>query len=198
MKSQIFNKFNKRTAIFSSIAILILLVMLLDSLFFSPLFQSIHKLNDTLSLKSELLAKYRSNIGNKKLYEKTLDELNSFYSTLEPFFFLCKTEDLAQANLQEFIKSVARKNGIIVSRSSSKKGKLITEKPFLMLIHAKVEINDVDKMSKIQSLLYNIEYENEKLIFVDDLKLRSSGFDISRGVSATITLSTIARLDTKT
>ena len=66
--------------------------------------------------------------------------------------------------LQEIIKSVTRKNGIIVSRSSSKQGKLITENPFLMLIHAKVEINDVDKMSKIQSFLYNIEYENEKLI----------------------------------
>ena len=99
--------------------------------------------------------------------------------------------------MQEFIKSVARKNGILVSRSSSKKGKVITDKPSLMLIHAKVEINDVDKMAKIQSFLYNIEYENEKLIFVDELKLRSSGFDISIGVSATITLSTIAKLETK-
>lgn len=198
MKSQLFNKLNKRTIIFSGIAILILLVILLDLLFFSPLFHSIRELDDKLSMKSELIAKYRSNIRNRKLYEKTLDELSSSYSSLEKFFFLCKTEDLAQANLQEFIKSVARKNGIIVSRSSSKQGKLITENPFLMLIHAKVEINDVDKMSKIQSFLYNIEYENEKLIFVDDLKLRSSGFDISRGISATITLSTIAKLDTKT
>ncbi|KAA3608407.1 MAG: hypothetical protein D8M57_09410 [Candidatus Scalindua sp. AMX11] len=198
MKNQIFNKFNKRTTIFSSIAIFILLMLLLDSLFFRPLFHSIQKLDDTLSMKSELLEKYRSNIGNKELYQKTLDEMRSSYSSLEKYFFLCKTEDLAQANLQEFIKSVARRNGIIVSRSSSKKGKLITDKPFLMLIHAKVEINDVDKMAKIQSFLYNIEYENEKVIFVDDLKLRSSGFDISRGVSATITLSTIAKLDTKT
>ncbi len=198
MKNLLFNKFNKRTLIFSGVAIFIVLVILLDSLFFSPLFHSIRELDNKLSMKSELLEKYRSNIQNKDLYQKRLEELRTSYSSLEKYFFLCKTEDLAQAKLQEFIKSVARKNGIIVSRSSSKKGKLITEKPSLMLIHAKVEINDVDKMAKIQSFLYNIEYENEKVIFVDDLRLRSSGFDISRGVSATITLSTIAKLDVKT
>ena len=197
MKNQLVNKFNKRTIVFSGIAIFILMVIILDTLFLSPLFHSIRKLDDTLSMKSNLLEKYRSILGKKELYEKTLEELESSYSTLEKFFFLSKTEDLAQANLQEFIKSVARKNGILVSRSSSKKGKVITDKPSLMLIHAKVEINDVDKMAKIQSFLYNIEYENEKLIFVDELKLRSSGFDISIGVSATITLSTIAKLETK-
>ncbi|MCP5005523.1 MAG: hypothetical protein GY941_16530, partial [Planctomycetes bacterium] len=196
MKIQILSKFNKRTTIFLGIAVLILLVLVLDSLFFSPLLHSIRKLDDKLSSKSELLLKYRSNIGNKKLYQQTLDELKSSYGSLEEYFFLSKTEDLAQAKLQEYIKGVARKNGIIVSRSSSKKGKLITERPHLMLIHAKVEINDVDKMAKIQSFLHNIEYKNEKIIFVDDLKLRSSGFDVSRGVSATITLSTIAKLNT--
>ncbi|MDR4497413.1 MAG: GspMb/PilO family protein [Candidatus Scalindua sp.] len=197
MKNLLLNKFNKRTIIFSGIAIFIVMVIILNSTFLSPLFHSIRKLDDTLSMKSNLLEKYRSLLGKEESYQNTLKELESSYSNLEKFFFLSKTEDLAQANLQEFIKNVARKNGILVSRSSSKKGKLITDKPSLMVIHAKIEINDVDKMEKIQSFLYNIEYENEKLIFVDELKLRSSGFDISTGVSATITLSTIAKLETK-
>ncbi len=198
MIKQFLSKFNTRTIVFSGIAIIILIVIFLDKLFLSPLYHSIKKLDEELSLKNDLLVKYYSNIDMKELYKNTLDEMRVSYNSLENKFFLCKTEDLAQAQLQEFIKNVARRNGIIVSRSSAKKGKIITEEPRLMLIHAKFETNDVDKMEKVQSFLYKIEYENEKLIFIEDLKLRSSGFEISRGVSASITLFTIAKLETKT
>jgi hypothetical protein len=112
--------------------------------------------------------------------------------------FQSKTEDLAQAELQEFVKSVARQNGLIVSRSSAQKGETINDDPHLMLVYAKVEIDDIDRIKKLQKFLNDIEYEKEKLIFVDDLKIRGIGFDTTKGVSTTIKLFTIAELETKT
>jgi hypothetical protein len=104
---------------------------------------------------------------------------------------------LAQAKLQNYIKSVARKNGLIISRSSAQKVEIINDEPHLILVYARVEINDIDKIKKLQKFLYNIEYNNEKLIFVDDLKIKSTGFTTTKGVSATIKLFAIAKLEAK-
>ncbi len=196
MMGQLLNKFNKRTIIFSCIAIVILMVIILDKLSFGSFFQS-NNMDEELSLKKDLLVKYNTVISMKDSYEKKLNELKDSYKSIENRLFQCKTEDLAQAKLQEFIKSVARQNGLIVSRSSAQKGEIISDEPHLMLVYAKVEINDIDKIKKLQEFLYDVEYEKKKLIFIDDLKLRSSGFEISRGVSASITLFTIAKLGTK-
>jgi len=196
MMGQLLNKFNKRTIIFSCIAIVILMVIILDRLSFGSFFQS-NNMDEELSLKKDLLVKYNTVISMKDSYEKKLNELKDSYKSIENRLFQCKTGDLAQAKLQEFIKSVARQNGLIVSRSSAQKGEIISDEPHLMLVYAKVEINDIDKIKKLQEFLYDVEYEKKKLIFIDDLKLRSSGFEISRGVSASITLFTIAKLGTK-
>jgi hypothetical protein len=196
MIDQLLNKFNKRAIIFSCIAMVILMVIVLDRLSFGSFFQS-NNIDEELSLKKDLLMKYNTVISMKDSYEKKLNELKDSYKSIENRLFQCKTGDLAQAELQEFVKSVARKNGLIVSRSSAQKGEIISDEPHLMLVYAKVEINDIDKIKKLQKFLYDIEYEKKKLIFIDDLKLRSSGFEISRGVSASITLFTIAKLETK-
>ncbi len=196
MIGQLLNKFNKRAIIFSCIAMVILMVIVLDRLSFGSFFQS-NNIDEELSIKKDLLMKYNTTISMKDSYEKKLNEWKDSYNSIENRLFQCKTEDLAQAKLQEFVKNVARQNGLIVSRSSTQKGEIINDDPHLMLVYAKVEINDIDKIKKLQIFLYDIEYEKKKLIFIDDLKLRSSGFEISKGVSVSITLFTIAKLETK-
>ncbi len=197
MISQLLNRFNKRTIIFSSIAIVILIVIIFDRLSFSPFFHSIKNIDEELSLKKNLLIKYNTTISMKDSYEKKLNELKDSYKSIENRLFQSKTEDLAQAELQEFVKSVARQNGLIVSRSSAQKGEIISDEPHLMLVYAKVEIDDIDRIKKLQKFLYDIEYEKKKLILVDDLKIRGIGFDTTKGVSTTIKLFTIAELETK-
>ncbi len=196
MMGQLLNKFNKRTIIFSCIAMVILIVIILDRLSFGSFFQS-NNMDEELSLKKDLLVKYNTVISMKDSYEKKLNELKDSYKSIENRLFQCKTGDLAQAKLQEFIKSVARQNGLIVSRSYAQKGEIISDEPHLMLVYAKVDINDIDKIKKLQTFLYDIEYEKKKLIFVDDLKIRGIGFDTTKGVSTTIKLFTIAELETK-
>jgi hypothetical protein len=133
----------------------------------------------------------------KGSYVMKLKELRDSYKSIENRLFQCKTEDLAQAELQEFLKSVARQNGLIVSRSSAQKGEIISDDAHLMLVYAKVEIDDIDRIKKLQKFLYDIEYEKKKFIFIDDLKIRGIGFDTTKGVSTTIKFFTIARIGAK-
>ncbi len=195
--SQLLNRFNKRAIILLSIAIVILIVIVLGRLSFSPFFHSIKNIDEELSLKKDLLIKYDTTISMKDSYKKKLNELKDSYKSIENRLFQCKTENLAQAKLQEFVKSVARQNGLIVSRSSAQKGEIISDDPHLMLVYAKVEIDDIDRIKKLQTFLYDIEYEKKKLIFVDDLKIRGIGFDTTKGITTTIKLFTIAKLETK-
>ncbi len=196
MKQQL-NKLNKRTQIFLSIAVVLLIVIICDRLSFNPFHSTSGSLNDELALKKELFAKYKIAINNKDAYEVQLNRLKEIYNSNEKKFIQSKTEDLAQAKLQDYVKSAARKSGLIISRSSAQKVEIINAKPQLMLVYARVEINDIDKIKKLQKFLYNIEYDSESLVFVDDLKIKSTGFTTTKGVSATIKLSAIAKIETK-
>ena len=196
MMRQQLNNLNKRTVAFLSIAVVLLIVIICDRLAFNPFHNMSGNLNDKLDLKKELFTKYNIAIGKKGAYEAQLAKLKDTYSSYEYKFIQSKTEDLAQAKLQDHVKSVARKSGLIISRSSAQKVENINDKPHLMLVYARVEINDIDKIKKLQKFLYLIEYDSERLVFVDDLKIKSTGFTTTKGVSATIKLSAIAKIET--
>jgi len=199
MISRFFNKLNIRAKVFSCVAIFIIIAIIFDKLFLSSLYQSFKDINYKLSEKNEKLIKYYSVIGKKRLYEKKLEELKVSYNSLEEQFFSSKTEDLALAKLQTFVKNIAKKNGIIVSTSSiARKSEVVTEDPHLILIHTKFEIKDVEKMRKVQSFLYDIEYEAKKHISIDDIKIKESGFGRSKGAYVSITISAIAKIEVNT
>jgi len=197
MMRQQLNKLSKRTLIFLSIAVVLLIVIICDRLSFNLFHNTSGNLNDELALKKELFTKYNAAISMKDAYETQLIKLKDTYNSYEKKFIQSKTEDLAQAELQDIVKSVARKSGLIISRSSAQKVEIINDKPNLMLVYASVEINDIDKIKKLQKFLYNIEYDGETFVFVDDLKIESTGYTTTKGVSAIIKVSAIAKIEAK-
>ena len=198
MIGQLLNKLNKRTKIFLSIAVVILFVVIFDSLSFSPFPHSFRNMDEELSLKKNLLMRYNIAISMKDSYKKKLNELRGSYNSIENKLFQSKTEDLAQAKLQEHVKDLARRSGLIISRSSARKGEIISDDPHLMLVYVRVEITDIDRIKKLQKFLYNIEYDRKRFLFVDDLKIKGVGFDTTKGVSTIIKLFTLAKLEAKT
>jgi hypothetical protein len=198
MMGQLLNKLNKRTKIFLSIAVVILIVVIIDRLSFSPFPHSSDNMDEELSLKKDLLMKYNVAISMKDSYERKLNELKGSDKTIENKLFQSKTEDLAQAELQEYVKNIARQSGLVISRSSAQKGKIISDDPHLVLVYARVEITNIDRIEKLQDFLYNIEYKREKLLFVDDLKIKGVGIDTTKGVSTIIKLFALAKLEAKT
>jgi hypothetical protein len=177
--------------------VVLLIVIICDRLSFNPFHNTSGNLNDELALKKKLFTKYNVAISKKDAYETHLTKSKDTYNSYEKKFIQSKTEDLAQAKLQDYVKSVARKSGLIISRSSAQKVEIINDKPHIILVYARVDVNDIDKIKKLQKFLYNIEYDSEKLVFVDDLKIKSTGFTSTKGVSATIKLSAIAKIEPK-
>lgn len=198
MIGQLLKKLNKRTIILLSIAVVILVVVVFDRLSFLPFPHSLKNTDEGLSLKKDLLMKYNAAINMKDSYEKKLNELRGSYNSIENRLFQSKTEDLAQAKLQGYVKDIARKSGLIISRSSAQKGKIISDDRRLMLVYVRVEITDIDRIKKLQKFLHNIEYDKEKFLFVDDLKIKGVGFDTTKGVSTIIKLFTLAKIEAKT
>ncbi len=192
---QLPKKLNKRTIILLSVVLVIIIVIVFDQFSYSPFRHSFGNLNDELSLKKDLFAKYNIAISMKESYEIQLEELKESYNTLENRLILCKTKDLAQAKLQDYVKKAARQSGLLVTRSSTQKVEIINDDPYLMLVYAKIEIADIDKIVKLQKFLHNIECKTKKLIFVDDLKIKSTGFGTAKGVSSSIKLFAIAKLE---
>ncbi len=195
---QLPKKLNKRTIIFLSIALVLLIAIVIDRTSYSPFHHSFGNLDDELSLKKDLFAKYKIAISMKDSYGVQLEKLKENYNALESRLILCKTDDLAQAKLQDYVKKVARQSGLLVTRSSSQNVEIINDDPHLMLVYARVEIADVDRIVKLQKFLYNIECKNEKLIFIDDIKIKSTGFGTRKGVSSSIKLFAIAKLEAST
>jgi len=193
--TQLTKKLNKRTTVFFSIVLVLLIVIACDRMSFNPFIHSFGDLDDQLSLKKDLFVKYNRAISMKESYEVQLEKLKANYNTLESRLILSKTDDLAQAKLQDYVKKVARQNGLLVTRSSTQKVEIINDKPHLMLVYARIEIADIDKIVKLKKFLYSIECDSEILIFIDDLKIKSTGFDNSKGVSSSIKLFAIARLE---
>ncbi len=192
---QLSKKLNKRTKIFLSIVLALLILIAFERLSFSPFSHSSVNVNDELSLKKELFAKYNLAISMMDSYSVQLGKLTEDYKTLENRLILCKTKDLAQAKLQDYVKKVARQSGLMVTRSSTQKVEIINNDPRLLLVYAKIEIADIDKIVKLQKFLQNIECKIGKLIFIDDLKIKSTGYGNAKGVSSSIKVFAIAKLE---
>ena len=158
MRQQL-NQLNKRALIFLSIAVVLLIVITCDQLSFNPFASSSGSLNEELELKKNLFVKYNAVIGKRELYEKQLLELKDRYSSLDTRFIKSKTEDLAQAQLQDYVKGVARKSGLIISRSSAKNVEILNDDPQLLLVYARVEIKEIDKIKKLQKELNKLNKE---------------------------------------
>ena len=141
--------------------------------------------------------KYYSFAANKKQFESRLDELEQYYAKLQEKFLFEETEELASAKLQEMINNLATKNGLVVSRSTALKKEIINKKPYLIAMSINFEISDLDSSQKLQNFLYDIEYNNDKVLFIDNLRIKTLGLNVVKGATISSTLTAIASIGKK-
>ena len=95
------------------------------------------------------------------------------------------------------INNLATKNGLIVSRSTALKKEIINKKPYLIELSINFELSDLDNSQKLQNFLYDIEYNNDKLLFLDNLKIKTLGLNVVKGATVSSTLTAIASIEKK-
>ncbi len=192
-----FGKFKLRERLLLIIAILVLFYLSIDKIAITPFFKSIHETRDRLETQRKLLKKYHLFAINKKKYEARLSELEQYYMNLEGKFLTEETEELASAKLQEMVNNLAKKNGLVVARSTALKKDVLYKKPYLVALSINIEINDLDGTQKLQNFLYDIEYNSDKLLFIDNLKIKTLGMDVIKGATVSSTLTAIASIGKK-
>lgn len=179
------------------VAIIVIFYMGLDRGVITPFFKSINETKDRLETQKKLLMKYYSFAANKKQYESRLGELEQYYAKLQEKILSEETEELASAKLQEMINNLATKNGLVVSRSTALKKEVINKNPYLIAMSINFEISDLDSSQKLQNFLYDIEYNSDKLLFVNSLRIKTMGLNVVKGATISSTLTAIASIGKK-
>src|SRR3972149_11514629 len=192
---ELFYRLKIRERILLVVALIVLFYMSLDRVVITPFFKSINETKERLETQKKLLMKYYSFAANKKQYETRLGELEQYNAKLQEKFLSEETEDLASAKLQEMINNLATKNGLVVSRSTASKKEIINKQPYLIALSISIEINDINSSQKLENFLYDIEYNIDKFLFIDNLKIKTSGLNVIKGVTVSSTLTAIASIE---
>lgn len=194
---ELFKRFKTRERILLIAAIIVLFYISLDRVAITPFFRSINETKERLETQKKLLKKYYSFVANKKQYENRLNDLEKNYVKLQEKFLSEETEELASAKLQEIINNLANKNGLVVSRSTALKKEIINKKPYLIALSINFEINDLNDSQKLQTFLYDIEYNNDKLLFIDNLRIKTLGLNVIKGATISSTLTAVVSIEKK-
>lgn len=193
----LFKRFKTRERVLLICSLIVLFYIGLDRIAITPFFQSIHETKERLETQKKLLKKYYSFVANKKHYENRLNDLENHYVKLQEKYLSEDTEELASAKLQEIINNLANKNGLVVSRSTALKKEIINKKPYLIALSINFEILDIDNSQKLQNFLYDIEHNNDKLLFIDNLRIKTLGLNVIKGATLSSTLVAIASIEKK-
>lgn len=194
---ELFRKFKVRERVFLIVALVILFYISIDRIVITPFFKSINETKERLETQERLLKKYYSFAANKKHYETRLHDLEQYYTKFQEKFLSEETEELASAKLQEIINNLATRNGLVVSRSTALKKEVINKNPYLIVLSINFEITDLDNSQKLQKFLYDIEYNNDKLLFIDNLRIKTLGLNVVKGATVSSTLMAIASIGKK-
>lgn len=195
--SELLKRMKTRERVLLIVAILVLFCIGVDRYMVGPFLESINETKEQLDHQEKLLQKYHSFVANKKRYEARLDELDQYYTNLREKFLLEGTEELAYAKLQELINNLANKNKLVVSRSTALKKEVIDKNPYLIALTISFDISDFDSSQKLQSFLYDVEYNNEKLLFIDSIRIKTLGLNITKGATISSVLTAIAAIEKK-
>jgi len=190
-----FRKFKTRERVLLIVSIIVLFYIGIDRIVVTPFLKSINETKERLETQKKLLKKYYSFVINKKQYETRLNDLEQYYLELQDKFLSEKTEDIASAKLQDIIDELADNNDLDVTRSTVLKKEVINKNPYLIAISINVEINDIDSSQKLQNFLYSIEYNNDKLLFIDDIKIKTLGLSVIKGATVSSTFTAIASIE---
>lgn len=194
---EVFGKFKARERVLMIVVLIVLFYVGTDRVAIAPFLKSIHETKERLETQEKLLRKYYSFVANKKNYENRLNDLEQYYTKLQGKFLTEETEELASAKLQEIINNLATKNGLVVSRSTALKKEVINKKPYLIELSINFEISDLDSSQRLQNFLYDIEYNTDKLLFLDNLRIKTLGLNVVKGATISSTLTAVASIEKK-
>lgn len=64
-----------------------------------------------------------------------------------------------------------------------------------MALSVNIEVYEINSARDLQNFLYDVEYKNDKILFIDNLRIKTLGHDTIRGATISSTLTAIACIE---
>lgn len=188
---------NRREKVLLLASILLAVVLAVYFILLAPFFTAGQSSEEQIKSKEMLLAKYKNLLSKENDIKARLRLVQKEYDSISKRLYTASTEEIANAEIQSDVKSIALRNGLSVSRSTFQRKELLNNDPRLVGMFVSIEIKDINSVSKLQKFLYDVRSNADRVLFLDDLQIKTKGFTAPNALSLSATLVAIANIEGK-
>jgi hypothetical protein len=132
-----------------------------------PLVDATKKAEEEILLKKRVLTKYDQYLQNRKAIEEDLSRTIKQYEGIQQKLLLGETPQLGAANLQEIVKRLSEKNGIVIRSFRMLEPKEINS---YRKISIQIDFNPINSMLSLGQFIHDIEH-HEKELMISEMDL---------------------------
>ncbi len=188
---------NRREKVLLLASILLAIVLAVYFILLAPFFTAGQSSKEQIKSKEMLLAKYKKLLSKENDIKAHLRLVQKEYDSISKKLYTASTEEIANAEMQSDVKSIALRNGLSVSRSTFQRKELLNNDPRLVGMFVSIEIKDINSVSKLQKFLYDVRSNADRALFLDDLQINTKGFTAPNALSLSATLVAIDNIEGK-
>jgi hypothetical protein len=126
-----------------------------------PLVEAKKKAEEKIALNKKVLLKYEEYLSNRKAVEEELDRTVKQYEEAQKRLLPGETPQLGAATLQEIIKRLSEKNGVVVRSFRILEPK---EADSYRKVSIQIEFNALNSMLSLGQFIYDIEHHEKELL----------------------------------
>jgi hypothetical protein len=132
-----------------------------------PLVDATKKAEEEILLKKKVLTKYDQYLRNRKAIEEDLSRTIKQYEGIQQKLLLGETPQLGAANLQEIVKRLSEKNGIVIRSFRILEPKEINS---YRKISIQIDFNPINSVLSLGQFIHDIEH-HEKELMISEMDL---------------------------
>lgn len=156
---------------------------------FLPLWNHQKRVTEDLILKKKALARYQEFIRSGKGIEEELQQLTKRLEAVQSQLLPGETPQIMAANLQEILKKLSERNGILIKSFRVGEPKEMT---FYVRIPVTIEISPTKSAASLAYFLYDIEHY-EKTLFISELDITAPNMRHPNEIQGSFTVTGIAK-----
>jgi len=164
-------------------------VVLFYQFVFLPLWNYQKRVTEDLNMKKKALARYQEFIRSGKGIEEEIQQLTKRLEAIQSQLLPGETPQIMAANLQEILKKLSERNGILIKSFRVAEPKEMT---FYVRIPVTIEISPTKSAASLAYFLYDIEHY-EKTLFISDLDITAPNMRHPNEVQGALTVTGIAK-----
>lgn len=130
----------------------------------SPLIEETGKMREDIAMKRRNIQKYDEFLQNRKAIEEDLQRTQKQYDEIQKRLFPGETPQIGAAALQEIVKKLGDKNGIVI-----RSFRIVEPKETVPYrkVSIQIEFNPVNNMLSLGQFIYDLENHEKKLMITE-------------------------------